>query len=106
MTTFPLFFPQFKEKKFLSRHLTANLRQVKQYDNAYLSPFVHVTLIPQNHFLYVLRGVFFNVSNPVLDVVERFLVGNVVDKHDAHGAAVVGRRDGTETLLAGCVPYL
>lgn len=38
--------------------------------------------------------------------VEGSLVGNVVDQQDAHGAAVVGGRDGAEALLAGRVPDL
>ena len=48
----------------------------------------------------------FNVPDPVLDVVEALLVGDVVDQHDAHGAAVVGGGDGAEPLLASCVPDL
>ena len=41
-----------------------------------------------------------------LDVIERFLVGDIVDKHDAHGAAVVSGGDCAESLLAGSVPNL
>ena len=48
----------------------------------------------------------FNVPDPVLDVVEALLVGDVVDQHDAHGAAVVGRGDGAESLLPRSVPDL
>ena len=48
----------------------------------------------------------FNVPDPVLDVVEALLVGDVVNEHDAHGAAIVGRRDRAEPLLPGCVPDL
>ena len=44
--------------------------------------------------------------DPVFDVVERFLVGDIVDKHDAHGAAVVSGGDCAESLLAGSVPNL
>ena len=38
--------------------------------------------------------------------VEAPLIRHIVDKQNAHGAAVVGRRDGAEALLAGRVPYL
>ena len=48
----------------------------------------------------------FNVPDPVLDVVETLLVGDVVHQHDAHGAPVVGRGDGPEPLLARRVPDL
>ena len=47
-----------------------------------------------------------NVSQPLGDVVEGVSVGDVVDQHDAHRAAVVGRRDGVEPLLTGGVPNL
>ena len=72
----------------------------------HLSPVVHVTLIPKNHLLHICTSVLFNVPDPVLDVVEALLVGDVVDQHDAHGAAVVGGGDGAEPLLASCVPDL
>jgi hypothetical protein len=38
--------------------------------------------------------------------VKAALVRHVVDKEDAHGAAVVGGGDGPEALLAGRVPDL
>ena len=47
-----------------------------------------------------------DVPDPVLDVVEALLIGDVVHQHDAHGAAVVGRGDGPEPLLSRRVPNL
>lgn len=47
-----------------------------------------------------------DVSDPVLNVLERLLVGHVVHEHDAHGAAVVGGGDRSEPLLTGRVPNL
>ena len=38
--------------------------------------------------------------------VEGPLIRNVVDQEDTHRAAVIGRRDGAESLLAGGVPNL
>jgi hypothetical protein len=38
--------------------------------------------------------------------VEGALVCGVIDEQDAHGATVVGRGDGTETLLTGRIPDL
>ena len=48
----------------------------------------------------------FNVPDPVLDVVETLLVGDVVHQHDAHGAPVVGGGDRPEPLLARRIPDL
>jgi len=72
----------------------------------YLSPVVHVALVAQDHLLHVGRGVLLDVPDPVFDVVEAFLVGDIVNQHDAHGATVVGRGDGAKSLLPGRVPYL
>ena len=71
-----------------------------------LSPVVHVALVAQDHLLDVGGGVLLDVSDPVLDVVEALLVRDVVDEHDAHGAPVVGGRDGPEPLLPRRVPNL
>ena len=38
--------------------------------------------------------------------VEGSLVGDVVDEEDAHRAAIIGCRDGAETLLASRIPDL
>lgn len=40
----------------------------------------------------------FNVPDPVLDVVEAFVVGDVVDQHDAHGPSVIPGRVKRVTL--------
>ena len=40
------------------------------------------------------------------DVCEWFSGRNVVDDDDPVGSSVVGWSDGTEALLAGCVPNL
>ena len=49
---------------------------------------------------------FLDVSDPVLDIVEGFFIGDIVDQHDAHGPTVIGRGDGAEPLLSRRVPYL
>ena len=43
---------------------------------------------------------------PLFDIVEGLLVGDVVDDNDTVGSPVVGRGDGPEPLLSGCVPDL
>jgi hypothetical protein len=72
----------------------------------HLSPVVHVALVAEDHLLHVRARVLLNVPDPVLDVVKALLVGDIIDEHDAHGAAVVGGGDGPEPLLSGCVPDL
>ena len=53
----------------------------------------------------ILRNAFPHLE-PLLDVVEWFLVCDVVDHDDAVGASVVGRGDGPEPLLPRGVPDL
>ena len=76
-------------------------------NNLPLCPIVIIVIggnfyFPANYLV----GVLLNVSQPLGDVVEGLGVGDVVDQHDAHRAAVVGRRDGVEPLLTGGVPNL
>ena len=46
------------------------------------------------------------LTDPILDILETFLLGAIVSENDAHGALIVGLRDGAEPLLARCVPNL
>ena len=46
------------------------------------------------------------LTDPILDILEAFLLGAIVSENDAHGPLIVGLRDGAEPLLAGCVPNL
>jgi hypothetical protein len=45
-----------------------------------------------------------NLVQPLLDIVERLLVRDIVHDDDAVRAAVVAASDRAETLLAGGVP--
>lgn len=47
---------------------------------------------------------FVDVSQPFNNILECFLVGNVVNEHDTHSAPVVRRSDGMESLLSSCIP--
>ena len=47
-----------------------------------------------------------NLPQPVRNVVKGSLLGAVVNKDDAHGALVIGLRDGSEAFLARSVPHL
>ena len=46
------------------------------------------------------------LTDPILDILEAFLLCAIVSQNDAHGPFVVGLRDGAEPFLAGCVPDL
>ena len=47
-----------------------------------------------------------NLFEPILDVVKGLLISAVVYQNDAHGSFVICLRDGSEALLARCVPHL
>ena len=63
-----------------------------------------VALVADQQLVDALARVAVNLLQPLLDVVERHLVRDVVHDDDAVGAAVVARRDGTEALLASSIP--
>ena len=89
--------------------LAADLKGIsilKKTTTTDLSSVIHVTLVAQDHLLHVRAGMLLDVPDPVLDVVETLLVGNIVDKHDAHGPAVVSSCDRPEPLLTRRVPDL
>lgn len=54
----------------------------------------------------VLTGMLLNVPDPVLNVFKALFIRYVVNEHDPHGAAVIGRCYGAESLLARGVPVL
>ena len=49
---------------------------------------------------------FFNVSDPVFDVVKGLLIRNVIDQHDSHGSSIISSGDCPESLLSCCIPDL
>lgn len=64
----------------------------------------HIALVAHEELVDALGGVSVDLLEPLLDVVERVHVGDIVDDADAVSAAVVRRGDGAETLLAGGIP--
>lgn len=64
----------------------------------------HIALVANEQLVDALGGVPVDFLQPLLDVVERVHVGDVVDDADAVGAAVVRGGDCAEALLAGRVP--
>lgn len=70
-------------------------------DNLLLS---HIALVADQELVDPLGGVPVNFLQPLLDVVERIHVGDIVDDANAMGSAIVRRGDCTESLLASGVP--
>lgn len=64
----------------------------------------HIGLVAHQQLVDALCGISVNLLEPLLHVVERVHVGDIVDDADAVGASVVRGSDCAETLLAGCVP--
>lgn len=64
----------------------------------------HIALVSDQELVDALSGISVNLLQPLLHVVERVHVRDIVDNANAVGAAVVGRGDGTEALLSGSVP--
>lgn len=64
----------------------------------------HIGLVADQQLVDALGGVAVDLLQPLLHVVERVHVGDIVDDADAVGAAVVRGCDGAEALLTGCVP--
>jgi hypothetical protein len=54
----------------------------------------------------LLSSMHFNLTHPILNIVESSAVGHVISQYDTHGASIIGCGDGLESLLACRVPYL
>ncbi len=73
-----------------------------EVDNA---PFVQIGLVAHENDVRVLAvGVRLQLGDPVADVEEGELAGQVEHEDEAHGVAEEGGGEGAEALLAGCVP--
>ena len=58
-----------------------------------------ITLVSYKELVHVLASISVNLTEPLLHVVERLGVSDVVHHDDSVGTAVVTAGDGTETLL-------
>lgn len=65
-----------------------------------------IALVADQELLDGAAGEGVDLLEPLLDVVERLLVGDVVDHDDAVRSSVVAASDGAEALLSGRVPDL
>ena len=65
---------------------------------------LEIRLVSDNDLVHLLVTVLLNLTEPVLDVVEGLLVGDVINEDVAVSSAVVRLGDGTEALLASSIP--
>jgi hypothetical protein len=64
----------------------------------------HIALVAYEQLVDALGSISVDLLEPLLDIVEGVHVGDIVNDADAMGATVIGRGDGTETLLTGGIP--
>ena len=63
-----------------------------------------IRLVSNDNLVNLLVTVLLDLTEPVLDVIEGLLVGDIIDKNVAVSSAVVSLRDGAEALLASSIP--
>lgn len=64
----------------------------------------HIALVANQELVHTLGSISVNLLKPLLDIVERVHVGDIVDNANTVSTAVVGGGDGSESLLASSVP--
>ena len=67
---------------------------------------LHVALVSDEHLIHRFSGMLLDVADPVADVREGLLVGDVIHQQNSHGSSVIGCRDGTEAFLTRSIPDL
>lgn len=67
---------------------------------------LQITLVANEQLVDVFARVALDFLEPLLHIVERFLVCAIVDDNDAVRTSVVGRRDRSESFLASSIPNL
>lgn len=65
-----------------------------------------IRLVAHQELVHVFASVPVDFVQPLLYVVEGFVIGDIVNDNNAVGTAVIGGSNGTETLLSGRVPNL
>ena len=67
---------------------------------------LQIALVSHQHYHNVRIGVISQLFQPPLDILVSLMLANVIDQESADGTPVVGRCDGTVSLLACGVPDL
>ena len=70
------------------------------------SVILHITFIPDENLGDSFGRMGLNLLHPVSDIIKGLFVSAVIDEDDAHSSFVIGLSDGSESLLASCVPNL
>jgi hypothetical protein len=65
-----------------------------------------IGLVSHEQLVDILRGISINFMQPLLYIVERLLVRDIIDDDNSMSAAVIRRGDRTETFLSCCIPDL
>ena len=71
-----------------------------------LSACLQIRFVADQQFYNVLVPVLIDFGQPVLNVLERLPVGDVIDQDDSVSTLVVTGSNSLESLLSGCVPDL
>lgn len=64
----------------------------------------HIALVSDKELVDAFSGVAIDLLKPLLHIVERVHVGNIVDDTDSMSTTVVRRSDCPETFLARSIP--
>lgn len=64
----------------------------------------HIALVAYKQLVDTIGGVAVDLLEPLLNVVERVHIGDIVDHADAVRTSVVRAGDGSESFLAGSIP--
>lgn len=97
----------YRENQCLGQHtllFSGVVGKQKVIIEAYLPLLVQFTFIAKQHLFNICWRIFLNVPYPIFDIFKRLFLCNIVDKHDAHGASVICRRNRSEAFLPSCVP--
>ncbi len=65
-----------------------------------------IIFIADDYFGYSWRGFFWNLMNPISQILKRFTVDYWICEYDSWCSFVIGLGDGTISLLTSCVPNL
>jgi hypothetical protein len=66
----------------------------------------HIGLVADQQLVDALGRISVNLLQPLLHVVERIHIGDIVDDADTVGATVVRGGNGSESLLTGGIPLM
>ena len=69
-------------------------------------PVGKVDLVGHEHLDNLLARVFIDLQQPILNIVERLLLVDIIYKYNTHRALIVCLRNCSKPLLTGRIPHL